>query len=162
MLFIVNIQAHCPLCTAGAAIAAGGALWLGVSRAVVALFIGAFAVSIGFWISRLIKIRLLPFQKHIIILFSFLTTVLPLMPLIRQDHPFRISIKGDYGSLFNNTYVVNLSLVASIIGGLIVLAAPALSSQITRLRKNKMIPFQGILLTFIILIAISILIQLVL
>ncbi len=160
VLFTLDAEAHCPLCTAGAALAAGGALWLGVSRAVVALFVGAFAVSVGIWISNLIKRRFVPFQKEILILLSFVTTVLPLVPLMRDGRPFHVSISGDYGSLLNNTYIVNLSLVASVVGGLIVIAAPLLSRWISRLRDGKMIPFQGILLTFVALIAISVLIQL--
>ena len=49
------VSAHCPLCTAGAAIAAGGAIYLGVSVIVVGLFIGAFAVSTGWWVAKIIK-----------------------------------------------------------------------------------------------------------
>ena len=33
------VRAHCPLCTIGAGAAAAGAVWLGVSKVVVALFI---------------------------------------------------------------------------------------------------------------------------
>ena len=44
-IFMVDeVLAHCPLCTAGAAVAVGGAAWLGVSKIIIGLFIGAFAV----------------------------------------------------------------------------------------------------------------------
>ncbi len=35
--------------------AAAGAIWLGVSKVVVALFIGGFAMSMGMWFSKIIK-----------------------------------------------------------------------------------------------------------
>mgnify|MGYP006929334256 CR=1 FL=1 len=49
------VSAHCPLCTIGAGAAAGAAIWLGISKVVVAMFIGAFAMSMGMWFSRIIK-----------------------------------------------------------------------------------------------------------
>ena len=47
ILFFQAVKAHCPLCTVGAGAAAAGAIWLGVSKVVVALFIGGFAMSMG-------------------------------------------------------------------------------------------------------------------
>ena len=55
------ISAHCPLCTIGAGAAAAGAVWLGVSKVVVALFIGAFAMSMGMWFPKIIKKKYVPF-----------------------------------------------------------------------------------------------------
>ena len=41
-IFLVrNVSAHCPLCAMGAGAAAVGAVWLGISKVVVGLFIGA-------------------------------------------------------------------------------------------------------------------------
>ncbi len=155
------VQAHCPLCTAGAAIAAGGALWLGVKAQVIGLFVGAFAVSLGWWISNLLKKQYIPHQKAVLILVSFLTTVLPLLPIMTPLYPVYVSIAGDYGSLLNRTYATNLFLFGSIIGGLIVSSTPWLSSKLTHLRNGKQLPFQGIALTFLLLIVISAIIQLV-
>ena len=50
-----SVMAHCPLCVVGAGAAGAAAMWLGVSKVVVALFIGAFAMSIGIWFSIIIK-----------------------------------------------------------------------------------------------------------
>ncbi len=151
--------AHCPLCTAGAAIAAGGALWLGVKASVIGLFIGAFAVSLGWWIGKKIKKQYIPLQKTLIIVLSFLTTILPLVPLISPVTPFYLDLGGSYGSLFNRTYVINLFLFGSIVGGAIVCMIPALSQRITKWRNGKMIPFQGITLTFTLLILVTFLLQ---
>ncbi len=160
-LFIREAYAHCPLCTIGAAAAAGGAAYLGVSQIVIGLFIGAFAVSIGWWVSRLIKKKYIPFQKTLIVLFSFFTTILPLLAFMESIYPFYISWAGEYGSLLNRTYILNIFLVGSIIGGIIVCITPWMSSQITKLRHGKMIPFQGVILTLSLLLVIGGIIQLI-
>lgn len=155
-----NVSAHCPLCTIGAGAAAAGAVWLGVSKVVVALFIGGFAMSMGMWFARVVKKRYVPFQKTLIILIVFLTTVLPLLPLFTHTAGFHVDLTGGYGSLLNRTYVVNHSLFSSLFGGMIVFFSPALSGKITKLRNGKMIPFQGIALTLLSLIVVGAIIQL--
>ena len=161
LLLSKSTYAHCPLCTAGAAIAAGGAAWLGVNNIVIGLFIGAFAVSMGWWISNLIKKQYIPYQKFLIILSSFLTTVLPLTAIINNIFPIYISVSEDYGSLLNRTYLINSFLLGSIIGGIIVSISPSISNLITRLRKGITIPFQGIIITLSLTIITGVVIQLI-
>ncbi len=151
--------AHCPLCTIGAVALASGATWLGVQKIVVGVFIGAFAVSTGWWFSNLIKKKYVPFQKAAIILFSFAATVLPIAHLINDIYPVYISLFGSYGTLLNRTYTVNLFVIGAIIGGIIVSAAPLLSREITKYRHGKKIPYQGIALTFVLLILAGIVLQ---
>jgi len=155
-----NVYAHCPLCTLGIVAAAGGATWLGVNQVVIGLFVGGFAISIGWWVSRLIKRTYFPFQKSAIILASFILTVIPLLPFMNGFYPLYISFFGDYGSLFNRTYLVDTFLIGSVLGGIIVSIGPWLSNQITRLRNNKIIPFQGVILTLLLLIIVGGLIEL--
>jgi len=148
-VFLVKfISAHCPLCTIGAGAAAAGAVWLGVSKIVVALFIGAFAMSMGMWFSRIPKKKYIPFQKTLIVLAVFLTTVLPLLPLFTAIGPLYLSFIGPYGS----TYAFNYSIASSLFGGIIILASPGISKTLTKLRKGKMLPFQGIIITLLTLI----------
>lgn len=155
-----NTYAHCPLCTIGAAAAAGGAKILGVHSAVVAMFIGAFALSIGFVIEKQIKKTYIPYQKHVILSTAFLTTVVPLIPLLGGDYfPFSIFFIGDYGSLLNTTHLMDFFLVGSIFGGFIVLVAPAISNKISQLRGNIHLPFQGLALTLLFLLIAGIALQ---
>src|SRR3989339_671279 len=105
LLLMQSAYAHCPLCTAGAAFAAGGAAWLGISKAIIGVFIGAFAVSTGWWVSNLLKKKYIPFQKIVLILVSYIATVLPILPLMPGFYPLLISFSGDYGSLLNRTYL---------------------------------------------------------
>jgi len=159
-LIVKNVEAHCPLCTGGAALATAGAVWLGISKAVVGIFIGALGASTGFWFSKLIKKKFISYQDEIITFLSFLLTVVPLMPLISQIVPIYLSITGDYGSLLNRTYLINISILTSIIGGIIVLISPAFSKKIKDWRNGKMIPYQGISLTFGLLFLSAIITQL--
>ncbi|NQV09015.1 hypothetical protein HQ529_04145 [Candidatus Woesearchaeota archaeon] len=161
VFLVEEVKAHCPLCTIGAAAAAGGAVWLGVNQVVIGIFIGAFAVSIGWWVAGLIKKQYVPFQKWIIILLSFITTIGPLLPILDGVNPLYISLAGEYGSLLNRVYLYNLFLIGSIIGGIIVSLTPWLSKKITELRKGKMISYQGIMLTLLLLVITGIIIQLV-
>ncbi len=151
-----SVMAHCPLCTIGAGAAAAGAVWLGVSKVVVALFIGAFSMSMGMWFSRLVNKKYIPYQKSVIIIVVFLATLLPLLPIFKAIGPLYLSFMGEYGT----TYAVDYSLGASLLGALIVFISPTLSRKITKARNGKIIPFQGTLLTLIMLIIIGGLIQL--
>ncbi len=151
---ISSVSAHCPLCTIGAGAAAGAAVWLGVSKVVVALFIGAFAMSMGMWFSKIPKKKYIPFQKTAIILLIFLTTFLPLLPLFKAIGPLYIPFIGAYGT----TFAFNFSLASGLLGAAVTFASPSLNRKIKE--KNWMkIPFQGIILTFGLLLIIALIIQ---
>jgi len=147
-----SVSAHCPLCTLGAAMAAGTAAYFGVSQAAIGVFIGAFAVSIGWWISNLLKKEYFRHQRMALIVLSFLTTVFPLLPLMQAITPVYISWFGDYGSIFNRTYLISQFLVGSLIGSVLVCVAPSLSRKISEMREDKTIPYQGMMITFLLLI----------
>ena len=142
------ISAHCPLCTIGAGVVGVGAMWLGVSKVVVSLFLGAFAMSVGMWFSKIPKKRYVPFQKTLIVLLIFLTTVIPLIPLFKAIGPLYLSFIGEYG----NTYAINYSLISSLFGGAVVFSSPFISKKITIIRRGKIVPFQGVILTLSLLI----------
>ena len=139
-----RVVAHCPLCTIGAGAAAGAAVWLGVSKVAVVLFIGAFAMSMGMWFSKIIKKKFIPFQNFIIITLVFALTFFPLLPLFKAIGPVYLSSIGEYGT----TFAVDYSLYSGLLGGLMVLVSPSVSRKITKLRKGKHIPFQIMILSF--------------
>lgn len=159
LFFIEEVFAHCPLCTIGAGVAATGAAWFGISNIVIGIFIGAFAIALGLWISKLIKKKYVPYQKSLLTIFSFLLTVFPLLPMMKEYTSFSISILGDYGSLLNRTYLINLFLIGSFIGAIIMLLSPIISKKFTKTRGNKKSSYQGIIITFILLIIVSIILQ---
>ena len=150
-----TVLAHCPLCTLGAAAAVGGAAYFGVNKVVLSLFVGAFAISMGMWFARAIKKKYVPFQKTIIIVGSFLLTVIPILPIINAYFPLFIGFIGDYGK----TYAINASLIGSFFGGLLVFISPTLSKKITKLREGKHINYQTMIITFLLLIIIGTIVQ---
>ena len=153
-LGIKTVLAHCPLCTVGAAVAVGGAAYFGVNKVVLSLFVGAFAISMGMWFARIIKKKFIPFQTTLIILGSFLLTVIPILPIINLHRPLFLSFIGNYGK----TYAVNISLIGTMFGGLLVFISPSLSRKITKWRRKHM-NYQTILLTFLLLIIAGTIVQ---
>ena len=154
--------AHCPLCTIGAGGAAVLATWLGVGTFSIGVFIGAFAVATGLWFARLIKKRLkkpVKFLTPAIAIASFLLTIIPIMPMMPGYGTFSLFWGGEYGSIFNRTYLIHLFLFGSLVGGGVMLISPKLSKALAKIQK-KQLPFQGIIMTFLLLILISIISEL--
>lgn len=163
-LFVVGlvpkaVLAHCPLCTAAAGGLAVLAASLGVSSVIVGILIGAFALALGLWLANLLKKTYFRFQKSVLTLLIFLTTVVPIMPLVRDYSPLYISLFGEYGTWLHNTYTINLYLFGVAIGALIVAAVPYISRLVTRLR-GKQLPYQGITITILLLVVASAVTQL--
>lgn len=149
-------SAHCPLCTVGAGVLAVLAASLGISSVIVGLCIGAFALALGLWISKMVQKQYIPFQKHILTLILFLGTVVPILPLVQDYGPLYIPFIGEYGT----TYTINLYLLGVIMGACIMYISPLLSKALTNIR-GKQIPFQGVLLTGLLLTVAALIIQLV-
>ncbi len=151
--------AHCPLCTIGAGAAVVVASRLGVNSISIGIFVGAFAVALGLWMTRVVKKKYIPYQKEVFALASFLLTILPLKSLWTDYTSLYVSLAGDYGSLLNRTYLINKFLLGSVIGGVLLFVSPFLSRGIIRLRQGKSVPFQGMALTLLLLIVSATLIQ---
>lgn len=158
LIFSSLASTHCPLCTAGAGAATVGAAYLGVAKPVLGLFIGALGVSMGWWFAKKIPKEYIPYQKEAVIIASFLSTIVPILPIIGKQNAFFIGLYGSYGSLLHNTYMYNMSLLTSVIGGLIVTFSPMISDRITELR-GKHIDYQGIIVTFSVLMVLGLGIQ---
>ena len=159
-LFLNFVSAHCPLCTIGAGAAAGGAVYLGVSPAIVALFIGGFSMSMGLWTKnwlnkKYIKKEYFRYQNGLIVLGVFLLTLLPILPVVSVVDGLYVSLFGSYGSIFNRTYLVDWSYVTSLVGAGIVFISPTLSKKLSNKRKGKIIPFQGMTITLGLLLLIG-------
>jgi hypothetical protein len=158
LVFSGLASAHCPLCTAGAGVAAAGAAYFGVAKPVLGLFIGALGVSMGWWFAKKIPKQYVLYQKEAVIIASFLLTVVPILPIMGQEKALFIGLYGDYGSILHNTYMYDISFLTSAIGGLVVTFSPRISGKITEIR-DKHIDYQGIVVTFLILIVLGLVIQ---
>lgn len=149
--------AHCPLCTAGAGIVALGAVELGLGPMSVGIFLGAFAVALGIWFARFLKKRYIPQQKTILVLLSFVTTILPLQAVLADYTSLYFSFWGEFGK----TLLINLFLIGGILGGLLMLSTPYLSRKLTLARGGVMFPFQGVVITLVLLVSAAGIVELV-
>lgn len=159
VLFPKIVGAHCPLCTVGAGALAVLAASLGVSTPTVGVFIGAFALALALWFTKIIRKKYFPHQDFVLTAVIFLSTVIPLMPLIQEYRPLYISLVGEYGSLLHNTYTINLYLVGVIAGAILLYISPLISKKITETR-GRTLPYQGFSITFTLLIVVGIIFQL--
>jgi len=157
LLALPFVRAHCPLCTVGAAAAAGGAAYLGVNQGAIGVFIGAFAVSMGWWMAGFLPWKHKMVRPGMIVL-SFILTIVPMLAIMKSVYPVYISIIGEYGGFLNRTYVLNEFFWGALLGGGIVTMAPALSRTVTKWRGAQL-PYQGITLTFVLLLAMAGLLQ---
>jgi len=153
------VHAHCPLCTGGAAAAAGAAALLGVNYGAIGVFLGAFAAALGLWIPRLIKKSYLPYQQQLVFGAVYLSTLLPLIPFTRDYGSIYVSWGDDYGSLTNRTYLINWFIIGAVLGSIIIWLSPFISAKIIKLRQGKSIRFQGLAITFSLLLITGTLIQ---
>jgi hypothetical protein len=149
--------AHCPLCTAGAGIVALGAVKLGMGPISVGIFLGAFAVALGIWFARFLKKRYIPQQKAVLVILSFVTTILPLQTVLADYTSLYFPYWGEYGK----TLLINLFVVGGVIGGLLMLSTPYLSRKLTLARGGVMFPFQGSVITVVLLVSFAGIVELV-
>lgn len=147
--------AHCPLCVAASGVLVILARVLGVSTTIVGVFIGAAAVAMGLWLSRIVPKRYLPYQSALITLAVFISVVLPLLPLASDYRSLPIFIFGSYGSWFYRTYIINKLLLGSILGGLAMIFSEPLNRWLIRLNNKKKMPFQHLLVAIGLLIVLS-------
>ena len=92
------------------------------------------------------------------ILATFFLTVLPVAPLIREYKPLYVALVGNYGTLLHTTYTMDLFIVGAVIGAGVIWAVPYISKGLTRITGTT-IPFQGMTLTLILLVIVSLLVQ---
>lgn len=155
-VFVPKIaSAHCPLCTAGAGALAVAAAYFGISSMIVGVFVGAFALALGLWLAKLPKKKYIPYQYLVLVIIIFLSTVIPIMPLVQDYAPLYVPFWGEFGK----TFAVSLFLAGVPLGALVLSVSPVLSRRLSGLRGGKLIPYQGIAITIVLLILVSLIIQ---
>ena len=146
LFFLKEVSAHCPLCTGAVVAGAIGAKYLGLDITILGIFVGAFAVSLGLWISRKIK-NYFKYQSTLILTSSFFLTIAPSLAFIKDM---------TYISLLSKVFFVNKLLIGSIIGALVTLLAYKIHNHIKLKHGKVLFPYQGIVLTVLLLILSSI------
>ena len=146
LFFLKEVSAHCPLCTGAVVAGAMGAKYLGLDIIILGIFVGAFAISTGLWIARKLK-NYFKYQNILIIISMFLFTIIPALVFVKDM---------TYINLFSKVYFVNKLLLGSIIGSIITLFAYYLHNYIKLKHGKVLFPYQGVILTVLLLIIASI------
>ncbi len=157
VLFAGVAHAHCPLCTAAVGTAAVTAKYFGVDTSIIGVMIGAFGISTGLWVALAIKkkFKFIKFQTPLIVLASFLLTVIPLMPILSDTLYFPALFFGQPGSIFNQVHWINKMMLGSVLGGIAALAAYFAHNKVKAVRGRVLFPYQGIAFTLAALIVTS-------
>lgn len=160
ILMPVRVSAHCPLCTGGAGAAAVAAAYFGIKYGALGVFLGGFTTALALWIAHKPKKQYIKQQLVVLFWVIYLSTIIPFYFMFKGDYVSRyISMGGDYGSLTNRTYLLDLFVVGGVVGSLIVYLAPNLSAWISKKRGGKKIKFQGLLINFVLLIVAGVILQ---
>lgn len=146
LVFLPISYAHCPLCTAAVGAAAVSAKYYGLDASIIGLLIGAFGISTGLWIGLKVK-KYFRFQMSLIVLASFLLTLVPLLYIDKSTVYLPLLLLGQPGSALNKVYWINKILFGSLIGGLITLTAFYIHTYIKKINGKVLFPFQGIAIT---------------
>lgn len=141
--------AHCPLCAAATAGGVAATRVLGVDDTVTGTFVGGFVVSTGLWFNNWLKKKrngaeFLPFQAAIVLLLSVALTILTfyMAKLIGTPDP-AFMLLG-----------VDKLVLGTIAGTAVALGAFALHKWIKAANNGKVLmPFQGIIVTLLVLAA---------
>ena len=150
-------HAHCPLCTAGAGILAVVAASLGVPALIISTLLGGFALAMGLWIAPLITKKYFRYQDAVLAWLIYLSTVVPLWPLLREYKTLYAPYIGF--DKYAEKIPVDVYIVGVILGALVLLVAPSISKKVTALKGEQLIPFQGIAITFILLVVAPLLVN---
>ncbi len=152
LISIPLVYAHCPLCTMAVGTGVVAAKYYGLDTSIIGLLVGAFAVSIGLWIGLKLKKEYIKFQLSLIVLASFLLTIIPIIIGIKSDSIYLpIMFLGTA-----KVYWIDKLLFGSIIGGLLCLAGYWVHNYIKKSRGKVLFPYQGIAITLFLLLISSV------
>lgn len=147
----VSAAAHCPLCTGAIGAAAVSAKLMGVDTSIIGVFIGAFGISTGIWIARKIK-HYIKFQTPLIVIASFLLTVIPLYTIDTGSMYIPVLLAGASGTLLNKVYWISKLLLGSLLGGVVSWVAYGFHLIIKKINGRVLFPFQGVAITLLALL----------
>jgi hypothetical protein len=142
-----SVEAHCPVCTIAVGAAAVTAKYYGLDVSIIGLLMGAFGISTGLWLGRRVKRQYIRFQLPLIILTSFLLTVVPLLFISGDFLYLPVFLFGPLGSIFNNVYLIDKMLLGSIIGGFVTLGSYRIHNYVKNKNGRVLFPFQGVVFT---------------
>lgn len=148
-VLIPPVSAHCPLCTAGAAVGVGIARALGVDDAIVGIWLGAFVAASALWIDRILikKGIRYPLQGPILVAISFLSFAIPLYYAGIITDTGIVRSMPDYHSLLGmETFGLDRLFSGLVVGTILVTGVFTASDYITAKKGRRLFGYQGMIL----------------
>ncbi len=134
-----QVYAHCPLC----AIAVGNGVVLarfwGLNDIIVGIWVGAFVVSMGLWVHKLLKKNYIPLQEYVFTILSFAATAIPFY------------FAGLIGNPMYVKWGIDMLLLGMVVGTVLTVLGFEISKLIKAKRGKTLIPFQTIIFTVMLL-----------
>ena len=156
------VSAHCPLCTAGAAVGVGFARAYGVDDSIVGLFLGALVISTALWFNKWLKKRVnFPFQEFLIVIISFLLITVPFYYKgLIIDFEMVKSMPESHGIIGLGVFGlaefgVDKLLFGMILGSLVIWGVFRFSDHITKKRGKRLFDYQGLIFMLVALVILS-------
>ncbi len=140
-LTVGKAMAHCPLCTGAVGAAAVSAKYFGLDSSIIGIFVGAFAVSTG----MMFKSRTKKYTP-LVVLASFLLTMIPISQVVAD-------LKLLF--LFGKPYFINKLVLGGVFGGIAVPSSYMIHKKVKARRGKVLFPYQGVVFTLLLLIALS-------
>lgn len=150
---LVNLSkiasAMCPLCVAGAAAGLSIARYYGVDDTVVGVWLGALAVSTALWINNVVtnksKPKLIPFQGFFVITVIIAATIAPF---------YFVGFFKGMPNMSDTIFSINRVIFGTVIGGIVTFIGSPISNIIKK-KRGKTFHYQTIILTLLLLTALS-------
>ncbi|MDP2666672.1 MAG: hypothetical protein Q8P05_04200 [Candidatus Diapherotrites archaeon] len=143
------VHAHCPLCTLAVGTGAVTASYLGMGLGAVGAFVGGAGMVMGLMFAQAMKKKYVPHQDALVIGGTFLLTAIAVNALPSDQILLPLRLLGESGGLLNKVYWIEKSYLGVAIGGVAALVAHGLHGRIRKTRGKSLIPYQGVLLSLL-------------
>lgn len=149
VIIIQPVSAHCPLCTAGAAVGVGIARAYGVDDSIVGLFLGAFVAASALWLDRILKKRSIdyPFQGIILVAVSLLAVAIPLYYAGIITNVEVVKSMPEYHAVLGmEAFGLDKLFSGLLLGTVLIAGVFMVSDYITKKRGTRLFRYQGLIL----------------
>jgi len=134
-LFIKPAFAHCPLCVAGAGAGLSLSRIFGIDDSITGIWMGAFLGAMGFWIHNLLKKTYIPFQRLLLYLVIFVSTLISF---------YRLGLINEHNGLI---YDIPKLTFGMILGGVLFYFADYANTYLKKINGKALFPYQSIVVS---------------
>lgn len=144
LVFVTPAYAHCPLCVAGAGAGLSLSRILGIDDSITGVWMAAFLGAMGFWLNNFIKKTYIPYQKLVIYVVIFVTTILSF---------YKFGLINEHNGLIYNLPKLTFGMI---LGGVLFYLVDKANILIKEKKGRVMFPYQSIILMLGSMIVLSI------